>query len=348
VTIDWEGNPADLIFLIDITECRVAQTGVQRAYHIQSVLNVLLQISLESISLEEMLGRIVDRIVSIPWLALESKGSIFLVEDEPEVLVLKGQRGLPESLQAVCARVPFGRCLCGRAAKSGEIEFADCVDERHENQYEGISAHGHYCVPISTPDEKVLGVINLYLKEGHQLNRKETEFLQSVANVLVGIIERKRAEEQVKLTSEQLKIEREALERKNIALREILDQIDAEKNALKRQIATNVAQAIVPTLLRLKESSQPFQKRILEMLEKDLREIVSPLLETLKSDHRNLSRRELEICRLIKNGMRSKEIAEALNLSPWTVYKHRDAIRRKLSLSNSGANLSSYLLSLET
>ncbi len=160
------------------------------------------------------------------------------------------------------------------------------------------------------------------------------------------ITERKRADEKIRQSSELLQVEREALERKNTALREILSQIDSEKNALKRQIATNVEQAVVPTLLRLRESSQPFQKRILEILEKDLREIVSPFLETLKSDHRNLSRRELEICRLIKNGMTSKEIAKALNLSPWTVYKHRDVIRRKLGLSNSGANLSAYLQTL--
>ncbi|MGB2805029.1 MAG: PAS domain S-box protein [Candidatus Zixiibacteriota bacterium] len=346
VSIEWEGKPAGLDSLTDITKRKMGEAQIQRAHHIQSVLNRLLQLSLEALSLEEMLRRIIDCIVSIPWLAVESKGGIFLVEEEPEVLVLKAQRGLPQSLQAMCTRVPFGKCLCGRAAQSGGIEFADHVDERHENQYEGISAHGHYCVPIVASDKRVLGVINLYLKEGHRRDERETQFLCAVANVLVGIIERQRAEEMLRETTRQLEIEREALERKNVALGEILNRIDGEKNTLKQQIVANVEQAIIPTILRLKKSSRPFQHRIFDMLEKDLREIVSPFVGFLQANYTKLSPRELEVCRLIKNGMTSKEIAGALNLSLWTVYKHRDQIRRKLGLIDGGANLQTFLRSL--
>lgn len=160
------------------------------------------------------------------------------------------------------------------------------------------------------------------------------------------ITERKRVEEALRQSSTQLKIEREALERKNIALREILDQIDAEKNSLKHQITTNVEQAIIPTLLRLKESSNPSQTRNFEILEKDLREIISPFLDTLKTNYSKLSPRELEVCRLIKNGMTSKEIAEALNLSLMTVHKYRELVRKKLGLVNNGTNLRTYLQSL--
>jgi len=82
------------------------------------------------------------------------------------------------------------------------------------------------------------------------------------------------------------------------------------------------------------------------MLEKDLQEIVSPFLDTLKSNYTKLSPRELEVCRLIKNGMTSKEIAEMLNLSLLTVYKYRELIRKKLSLVKDGTNLRTYLKSL--
>jgi PAS domain S-box-containing protein len=159
------------------------------------------------------------------------------------------------------------------------------------------------------------------------------------------ITERKRAEEMLRQSTEQLEMEREALERKNVTLREILDQIDAEKNALKQQIATNVEQAIIPTLLRLKESSHPSQKRSFEMLEKDLREIVTPFLHTLKDKYAKLSPRELEVCRLVKNGLTSKEIAEALSLSVMTIHKYRELIRKKLGLVKNGTNLQTYLQS---
>lgn len=160
------------------------------------------------------------------------------------------------------------------------------------------------------------------------------------------ITPRKRAEEALREATKQLEIEREALERKNITLREILNQIDAEKNNLKQQITTNVEQAIIPTLLRLKESSHTSLSRNFEMLEKDLREIVSPFLQTLRDSYSKLSPRESEVCRLVKNGMTSKEIAEALHLSLMTIHKYRELIRKKLGLVNNGTNLRTYLQSL--
>ena len=330
----------------EIAERKRADEEIERSYHIQSVLNELLRLSLEDISLEEILERAIDHIVSIPRLALQFRGGIFMVEEESEVLVMKAQRGLAPPLQTTCARIPFGKCLCGRAAESGKIQFAQGVDERHGIRYRDMVAHGHYCVPIISSDRRTLGVFTLYLKEGHPRDEKEEEFLGAVANVLAGIIERRRAEETIIETAEELKIEREALERKNIALGEIMDRVESEKNALKQQLVTNVEQAVLPTLLRLKKSSKPHQERIFEMLEKDLREVVSPFIDTLRRDYAKLSPREMEVSRLIRNGMTSKEIAEVLNLSLLTVYKYRDLIRKKLGLANQGTNLRTYLRSL--
>jgi two-component system sensor histidine kinase UhpB len=164
--------------------------------------------------------------------------------------------------------------------------------------------------------------------------------------ISIDITERKRAEDLLKETTAQLQLQREALERKNVALKEILNQIDAEKDAIKKQITTNVEQAIVPTVLRLKELSAPGQAKSFEMLERDLKEIVSPFVDTIRSAYAKLSPRELEICRLIKNGMSSKEIAEALNLAVPTVHKYRELIRRKLKLTNTEANLNTFLQSV--
>ena len=48
-----------------------------------------------------------------------------------------------------------------------------------------------------------------------------------------------------------------------------------------------------------------------------------------------LTEREIEIIKLIKNGMTNKEIAEQLFLSPRTVETHRARILKKLGLKNS-------------
>jgi PAS domain S-box-containing protein len=180
----------------DITERKQAEERIRRGSDIQKVVNALLGISLLDISLEEQLELALQKIISIPWLSVEPRGAIFLVEDNSDVLVMKVQRNLAKSLISACSKIPFGKCHCGRAAASGEIEFTDCLTEHHEVLYEGIMPHGHYCVPIKYGNE-VLGVINLYLKEGHRQDKEEEEFLHAAANTLAGIIKRKQNEEEL-------------------------------------------------------------------------------------------------------------------------------------------------------
>ena len=55
------------------------------------------------------------------------------------------------------------------------------------------------------------------------------------------------------------------------------------------------------------------------------------------SDMNNLSKRELDIIRLIKEGLSSKEIAQQLEISLKTVEVHRYNILKKLNLKNTAA-----------
>jgi PAS domain S-box-containing protein/putative nucleotidyltransferase with HDIG domain len=180
----------------DFTERKLAEEELKRSYQMQNILNKLLYISLEDISLQDILERAIDQIFSISWLVFESKGAIFLVEDDPKVLVMKAQRGISNSIKERCAQVPFGECLCGKAAVSKKIVFMDVIKRpRNKNEF---SPHGHYCIPVISANKQVLGVICFFLKEGHIRDEKEEGFLKLVANVLAGIIERKRAEEALK------------------------------------------------------------------------------------------------------------------------------------------------------
>lgn len=188
---------ASNVELIETSE-RSEQSG-----RIQEATSSILNLSLKNLSLEDHLDRTLDYILSLQWLSLKQMGCIFLVEDEPDLLVMKIGKGLPEGVLRTCSRIPFGTCICGRAAKTGEIIFTDTIDDRHEIKYEGISGHGHYCVPISA-GKKVLGILNLYVKEGHKENKLEIEFLSSVATALAETIERKRAEESLKKTIKEL------------------------------------------------------------------------------------------------------------------------------------------------
>jgi sigma-B regulation protein RsbU (phosphoserine phosphatase) len=173
----------------DITERKLAQIELETDLQIQKTLKAILEISLEPISLEDMLARVLRTLFDVPFVALESKGAIYLADDKAKSLVIKAQCGLSQGLLGLCHAVPYGCCLCGRAAVEGKVVFADCLDERHERRYSGIKPHGHYCVPIVSK-QRVLGLLNLYVRDGHERRETEELFLRSVADTLAGAIER--------------------------------------------------------------------------------------------------------------------------------------------------------------
>ena len=181
-----------------------SQEIISRNYHFQSTISSILQLSLEPVPLSEQLELILDSILSMPFLSVKSMGCIYLVEDEPAILVMKAQRGLPKAMQEICAKVRFGECLCGLTVSTRKVVFAECTDERHEKEHKDIMpAYGHYCVPIIS-GENVLGAMTLYLEEGHSRDPEEEGLLSSVANTLAGIIERKQAEQEKQKLREQL------------------------------------------------------------------------------------------------------------------------------------------------
>ncbi|MBF0625277.1 MAG: response regulator [Magnetococcales bacterium] len=165
----------------------------RRIHQTRTVIDSLLRTALEPHSLEEQLSIALERILSVHWLALESRGAIFLADADGD-LTLTVQRGLAENLLTRCARVAVGYCLCGRAAASRAIVHAGEVDERHEVTHPDLHPHGHYCVPIVSQD-RLLGVITLYLAAGHPRDPAEEEFLLAIANTLAGLILRVRSDE---------------------------------------------------------------------------------------------------------------------------------------------------------
>ncbi len=170
-----------------------AEERARRLADTHAVIATILELALQEIPVEELLGRTLDLILAIPWLSIERKGAIFLVEQEPGALVLKVNRGLNESVLSSCARVEFGTCLCGQAAMHRVPVYTSDLDERHTTRYLRILPHGHYCVPICSEDA-TLGVITTYLAPGHERSEIELEFLTAVANTLAGVLVRRRVD----------------------------------------------------------------------------------------------------------------------------------------------------------
>ncbi|UCD35246.1 MAG: PAS domain S-box protein [Nitrospiraceae bacterium] len=187
----------------DITARKQAEEQVEMNFIIQRMLNSMLKISLEPIPLEQQFEKILDLIISVPYLSLQSRGAIYLVGDRPDELVMKAQRGFSEQDLRPCRTIPFGRCLCGKAASVSELVYSNHVGNHHEIHHEGEFPHGHYCVPILSGKE-VLGLINVFVLEGHQRRSTEEVFLTSVASTLAGIIIHTRTEQEKARLKDQL------------------------------------------------------------------------------------------------------------------------------------------------
>ena len=189
--VDSGENPILILSARDISARWLREKKLHLSYQNQKIMNAILKISLMPASLEQQLELILDQILTIPSIALLPSGAIMMADSEPGILVIKAQRGFSDQQLATCSRVPFGKCHCGRAALSQKIQFVQCIDDKHDFVFERMQAHGHYCVPIIS-DYSMLGVIALYIQDGHRSSEFEIESLQAIANVLAGIIERKK------------------------------------------------------------------------------------------------------------------------------------------------------------
>ena len=215
---------------IDITEKMNAENNLREAKESaeltaaqERVHEQLLHLALTDLSMQEYLLKCVDLLLNdVPWLNLLRQGGIFLTADKGagEELELVAQRNLHPEIQSRCTKVAFGQCLCGRAAVSREIVFADCLDERHETRFDGIKPHGHYNVPLLN-EETVLGVVTLYLPHGYKQKPGDLPFLTHVSDVLsIGILHR--------YGNEELKQAKLAADHANTAKSEFLSSISHE------------------------------------------------------------------------------------------------------------------------
>jgi len=175
--------------------------------------------------------------------------------------------------------------------------------------------------------------------------KEERALLDAVAEQIGTIATRITTDLELQETNQQLTLERQALQEANTALRLIMERIEQEKQEIYRDIKTNVDKILTPILNALILQLPESRKKYVEILQTNLDEITSPFLSKLSVANYSMTPTELSICNMIRNGMRTKEIAEMRNVSEATIHRHREKIRRKLNLTNRDINLASFLQS---
>ena len=156
----------------------------------------------------------------------------------------------------------------------------------------------------------------------------------------------KRTENELKKSRLTLIKQKASLENKNVALREIIGQVEIEKNKIKDNIIININEVVIPILEKMKINNDT--DSYIDILEHYLGKLASSFGRNIIKRGNKLTPREMEISMLIESGLTNKEISKLLNISCQTVENHRKNIRNKLKITNKNINLATFLRQLES
>jgi len=238
---------------------------------------------------------------------------------------------LPRSWQYpehACARIAYagGQYVTERFAEGKWRMAADIVTDGH---VAGV-------VEVFYPGGVPTSATGPFLKE-------EFALIRAVAERIGGVLMHMKTLSDLREAHRAIQQEHQALQEANIALRAVLSRLEEEKRGIKASVAANIQKVIMPIVFELELEVTGRQRSYVTLLRRNLQEITSPFLSQIARDHVQLTPVEIAISTMIRNGLSTKEIAQLRCISPATVRRHRENIRRKLGIRNRKANLATYL-----
>ncbi|MDA8091892.1 MAG: diguanylate cyclase [Actinomycetota bacterium] len=135
-----------------------------------------------SISLDILIREVLDSISALEGFSADM-GGIFVVEEDRMELI--SSLGHSQEFLDMHKGMRVGDCLCGMAAKTGEMIISGNSggDIRHTFRSPDALPHGHVIVPLKTKD-RVEGVLYLYTPVNIEINEDKINLLSSIGNQL--------------------------------------------------------------------------------------------------------------------------------------------------------------------
>jgi len=228
--------------------------------------------------------------------------------------------------------------LCD-ATTGPEAEDAKAVAQGIRSVIAGENEEFLYDYPCHAPDGK-----HWYYLRTIQMNGVDPVHVVVSHEEITAL---KLTEEALQQNEQELLEQKQSLEEANIALKVLLTQRENDKSELEQKVLSNIRELVFPYVEKLMTARlKPRERTLVEITHAHLNDVISPLLQRLKSAQMILTPQEIQVAALVKEGRSSKEIADILAVSVTTVNFHRKNLRKKFGLSNTRQNLRAYLLSL--
>lgn len=199
---------------------------------------------------------------------------------------------------------------------------------------------------IPTPDgrEKIFDIVKipLFLDDGSRLGlvvqgHDITERRQAEKQLRQEIVARRQAAAVIQKNAQKL-------EEANIALRVLLKKQKDLVGEVQQNVLAQLQKVVLPYIALLQESTlDRKEKDYLDIISAHVKTIGSSFIKKLSSPDIGLTKKEVLIADLVKQGSKTKEIARLLNIQPPSVETYRNRIRKKLNLKNKNITLHQYL-----
>ncbi|MEI8279704.1 MAG: PAS domain S-box protein [Bacteroidota bacterium] len=179
-----------LIIGKDITEQKKLELEQNINNLIQIELNAILKVSLDNFNLKDTLDKILKIVLASPFINSKQHGGILLFHKDEQKLVTESACNFPVEQQVICKQVHINRCNAKDINSTKKTIYFE-----NKAVTNGLY-QAHYNVPIIY-QEDILGAMVVYVEENHEYSPTEVRFLDAIADVIAGMIFRKRSEAQV-------------------------------------------------------------------------------------------------------------------------------------------------------
>ena len=177
--IEYAGNPALLLHIRDITECRSVERTLQRRNRDLSLLNQASQVLSSSLDLDEVLAAILDQVRRIMD---ATASSIWLIDDKTQELICKDSTE-PGILRGW--RIPLGEGIVGWTTVHGKSLLVPDTreDARHYKGVDQKSGEEIRCI-LSVPlkvKQRTIGALQLVDLEADRFHGEDIPIMESLA-----------------------------------------------------------------------------------------------------------------------------------------------------------------------